>query len=356
MSPTKNTALYMDEDCKLSVKRNFPVPQPEQNEALVEVLFSGVNPADIKHGTQLGIRPVVMGYEFSGRIISAPDNSGFRPGDAVAGGTPSGLGRPARFGTHQDYLTCPADLLFHVPTHLAMEHAACLTVVTRTAADALYNLFGLPLPGATGRDGLPRGSLLVWGAGSALGCCAVQLARASGVTDILVTASPARHDMLRGLGATRCFDYRRSDVEAELTASVAAGAHPPVRWALDAVGAPGVGDAPGTAQRLRASAPDAVLVSATVQGPDFLMPLAYRDHDLVIHPEGAPGPVTIPGDAEKSALAARALAWAVENYNKGFVLPSVDVFSGASEDALKELESSAAGGRFGKLAIKHPLQ
>ncbi|KXJ86382.1 chaperonin 10-like protein, partial [Microdochium bolleyi] len=246
MAESTNTALYMDRDCQMTVKRGFDIPQPQADEVLVEVEFSGVNPADIRHGTILGVVPVVLGYDFSGRVVSSPPGSGLTPGDAVAGTTPSGLGRPSRYGAHQKFLACPIDWLFRVPTaHLPMPDAACLSVVARTAADVMFNIFEYPLPSQSPiqpESSSKVGLLLVWGGSTAVGCCAIQFARACGVQHIFVTASPARHELLKSLGATRCFDYRDPDAVAKISAAVEAQQQGPVRYALDAAGSFGTSD------------------------------------------------------------------------------------------------------------------
>lgn len=92
MPQHQNTCLFVDNDCKTSVIRNFPLPAPGDDEYLIEVLYSGVNPADIKHAPGLGIRNVVMGYDFCGRVLRAPKtppgetgHAKFAVGELVAG-------------------------------------------------------------------------------------------------------------------------------------------------------------------------------------------------------------------------------------------------------------------------------
>lgn len=177
MATPKQTALYVDENLTPSVQRDQPIPEHSDRE---ETLYSGTNPADLKHATLLGISPAVLGYDFCGKVLRASPSSIFQPGQIVAGYTPTGVGRPPKYGTHQGYLVCPEEMAFRVPGNLPRSHAACLGVVAMTAADALFILFGLPLPGQSVHD-KPLGSILIWDASSSVGLCAVQLARASGV-------------------------------------------------------------------------------------------------------------------------------------------------------------------------------
>ena len=86
--------------------------------------------------------------------------------------------------------------------------AACLTTITRTAADALFNLLGYPLPDEDGK--LQPGPLLIWGGSASLGIAAIQFAKAIGVSPILVTASLSQHRVLVELGAHEWPDIVRS--------------------------------------------------------------------------------------------------------------------------------------------------
>ncbi|KAH7029920.1 chaperonin 10-like protein [Microdochium trichocladiopsis] len=362
MAESINTALYMDRDCQMTVRRDFNIPKPQADEVLIEVEFSGVNPADIRHGTQLGVVPAVLGYDFSGRVVSGPSGSGLSPGNAVAGMTPTGVGRPARYGAHQKFLACPVDWLFRVPTALMpMPDAACLSVVASTAADVMFNIFSFPLPSQSPNqsEGNSKGGpLLIWGGSTAVGCCTIQFARACGVKPIFVTASPARHELLKSLGATLCFDYRDPDVIAKILAAVEAQQQGPVRYALDAAGSFGASDGgPSSFEQMVSCCPaNARLSSVTSQDPRSSFPLATRARDVVLAIPGLPRPMTFPADQAKSAKITAGLHWAVENYGKGFLLPAIRTWSGKAEDALDELRNVDAQGTFGKLAIQHPLQ
>ncbi|PYI24999.1 GroES-like protein [Aspergillus indologenus CBS 114.80] len=352
------TGLYVDDTLSFSVRKDLPIPKPDAGEILVETLYSGFNPADIKHATQLGITPAVLGYDFCGKVLeTAPQSHRFRPGDIVAGYTPTGLSRPAKYGTHQAYLVCPEEMAFRVPAALPLPDAAALTVVAMTAADALFNLFGIRSPQETETGGAPDSKgILIWGASSSVGLCAVQLARASGVSPIFVTASPQRHALLTKLGATHCFDYRSATVVDEIRQSIEKGSAS-IAYGLDAVGS-----SPGTERSsatllARCLSPETDLVSLVVQDdPRFRMPLATPNRDVTIRVAAAPQPITIPARPADYGRAWRVLEWAVRHYGVRFRLPRVEVFWGSAETALEELRGLAEGGRgFGKVVLGHPL-
>ncbi|CAI0654603.1 unnamed protein product, partial [Colletotrichum noveboracense] len=110
--PSKSTApaLFVDQDCNYKIIHDVPVPELVAGEVIVKVSFSGVNPADVKHAPHLGVRSTVMGYDFSGHVVGANPGSPFKPGDVVAGHVPTGVGKPWKYGAHQEYLACPEEL------------------------------------------------------------------------------------------------------------------------------------------------------------------------------------------------------------------------------------------------------
>ncbi|PYH72664.1 zinc-binding alcohol dehydrogenase family protein [Aspergillus vadensis CBS 113365] len=362
MKPQQNTALYVNENVGFEIRREQGIPVPSDGELLIETLYSGANPADVKHATLLGIYPSVLGYDFCGKVIKTPPGSNLRLGEVVAGYTPTGIGRPAKYGAHQQYLACPDEMAFSVPINLPQHHAACLSVVVMTACDALYNIFKFPLPSNLqgAKESQPHQQpqpLLIWGASSGVGLSAVQLARASGIHPILVTASPKNHPLLLRLGATCCFDYKSPNVVSEIAASLEDGQWGKLRRGFDAVGSQ---TDPSSAELLArcVAADDAQLVSVVVQrDPRFRMPFATTNSDVTIRVTGTPGPITIPARRDDYKRAWGVFQWAVEHYGKHFELPEVDVFSGSAEEALERLQVlGGAGQGMGKLAIQHPLR
>ncbi|KAL4894159.1 hypothetical protein BDV59DRAFT_207211 [Aspergillus ambiguus] len=306
--------------------------------------FSGTSPADVKHAIVLGIYPAVLEYNLCGRVLQASSGYTFQPGDLVGGYTihlrPSiGL---LDLVLINDDVVCPDDMAFLATAKLLPQHAACLTVVAMTAADALYNIFNLHPPYEKVNHQLAIQALLIWGASSSVGFTALQFARASDVYSILVTASPEQYDLLLELGATRCFDYKSPSVSFNIRAAVKDR-----QWGALTCGFDAVGNQNGNMSSAKLMAgycsEDATLVSVVVQSAArFQMPLTTRNRDVVIKPLSSAWGV---------------LRWAVEHYCTHFRSPSVDVFEGTAEEALEELKATADHGRgFGKLVLKNPLQ
>ncbi|KAI9044358.1 zinc-binding alcohol dehydrogenase family protein [Aspergillus affinis] len=351
-TPKDNISLHVDETLSYSVKHGLEWQDPKDGEFLVETYFSGANPSDTKHATDMGIYPVVLGYDYCGKVLKTPPNSPFQPGQIVAGYTQTGLGRPLRYGTHQKYLSGVTETAFVVPENLPKQHAACLGVVTMTASDAIFNHFQIPLPTEPAQN---LGPLLIWGVSTSVGISALQLARASGISPIFVTASPERHALLRELGATHCFDYKSPTVVSEIKEALKTTESGAFRYALDAIGARQDG---GSAQSIAAcSSDETALASVVVQfDPRFKLPLAAPNQDVSVQIQGIPQPITIPARYADYERAWKGVLWAAENYGKQFRFPSVKVFKGTAEEALEELKVVGDHGRgFGKLALQHPL-
>lgn len=89
---------------------------------------------------------------------------------------------------------------------MSPEAAVTLPLVSITAALGIFHEMGLPLPPAKIQE-----NFLVWAGSTSVGQAAIQLAKSIGCF-VITTASPARHDYLKGLGADMCFDYNDPDV------------------------------------------------------------------------------------------------------------------------------------------------
>jgi NADPH:quinone reductase-like Zn-dependent oxidoreductase len=194
-------------------------PEPGRDEVRIRVEASGVNFADIVG--RLGMypdlppMPVVPGYEVAGRIDAA--------GEEV---DPEWLGRNVlaltRFGGYSDVLCVPSAQVFARPEGMNAEVGAAIPVNYLTAYQLVVVMGGL-------RAGE---TMLVHSAGGGVGIAAIQLARRIGAR-IIGTASAAKHDFLKGIGADHCIDYTRDDFETK-TREITDGRG--VELILDAVG------------------------------------------------------------------------------------------------------------------------
>ncbi|MET7451912.1 NADP-dependent oxidoreductase [Streptomyces sp. NPDC005574] len=168
-----------------------PVPDPGPGEVRIAVRAAGVNPIDHKlysgaFGTDPAKVPMRLGSEAAG-VVTAVGAAATGPAGPVAVGDEV-IAYPAA-GAYAAELVVPASSVLPKPAALSWEQAGGLMVVGVTAVHVLEAV-GL------GKDEV----VLIHGAAGGVGLLAVQLAVARGAT-VLGTASPAKHDLLRDLGA-----------------------------------------------------------------------------------------------------------------------------------------------------------
>lgn len=167
------------------------VPAPGPGQVVVDVRAAALNPADWKamagaFGADESRLPLRVGMEGAGVVVAVgPDADG--PAGPVAVGDEVVV-HPAS-GTFAERVVVPASSVLPKPPGVAWEPAAGALLVGVTAVHTLE---------ATGVG--PGETVLVHGAAGGVGRLVVQLAVARGAR-VVATASPARHDDLRSLGA-----------------------------------------------------------------------------------------------------------------------------------------------------------
>src|SRR5215208_5987965 len=193
------------------VREDLPDPTPADNEVLVRVRASSVNPVDnsIAAGmlAQMGVQydyPVILGRDYAGIVEQVGGAvSGYQPGDRVFGfllhANPT-----ARDGAWAERITLTEDLsIAPMPegVDLAVAGAAPLAGITAIAAvDALD---------------LSNGDvLLVAGATGGVGSLAIQLAAKAGAT-VVAPALSEDEEYLRDLGVSEIVP-REGDVAASV--------------------------------------------------------------------------------------------------------------------------------------------
>ncbi|MFM9706773.1 NADPH:quinone oxidoreductase family protein [Streptomyces galilaeus] len=178
-------------------------PTPGPGDYLIRVGAAGVNFADVmqtrgKYGG--GPRaPYVAGFEAAGEIVGVgPEvESPLRLGTQIVGAGP---------GAFAQYMTMPAAGVLPVPSGWSNAQALGLVLNWATALAALKPLGEIK----TGEV------VLVHAAAGGVGQVAVRLARHYGAR-VIATASPAKHDTVRALGADEVLDGRRPDLAEEIT-------------------------------------------------------------------------------------------------------------------------------------------
>jgi NADPH:quinone reductase-like Zn-dependent oxidoreductase len=179
-----------------------PRPEPKEDEALVRVIASSVNPADPltlsgkyarEFGTQL---PLIPGYDIAGVVEKTGANvTKLKVGDAV-------YGYPTFGGGWAEYVTVKEWEVAAKPKSLNFVEAAAVPMGALTAWQALVDVAKLQ-PGQT---------ILIHGGSGGVGSFAVQIAKARGAR-VIATASTANQDILKQLGADVAVDYTKTKFE-----------------------------------------------------------------------------------------------------------------------------------------------
>ena len=182
--------------------RDVEAPEPADDEVLLRVRASSVNPSDWYGVTGFyfarignGLRrpkSAAVGGDVAGVVEGAgKDVEGLEPGQEVFGTSGSAWA---------EYATAPPDRLALKPANISFEEAAAVPVAGTTALQALRDHGRVQ----TGQK------VLINGASGGVGTFAIQLAKAFGA-DVTAVCSSAKVDLVRSLGADRVVDYGRTD-------------------------------------------------------------------------------------------------------------------------------------------------
>lgn len=173
-------------------------PTPGAGQVLVKVAGTSFNPVDagIRGGYLSEVYeitfPHVPGIDVAGTVAELGGGvTGWNVGDAVVALLPMDAD-----GAAAEYVLAPAEALAMAPRTVALADSAALPTVGLTAWQALFEMAGLTA-GQT---------ILINGAGGAVGGYAVQLAKKAGAI-VTATASARSADRLRAYGADRIIGY-----------------------------------------------------------------------------------------------------------------------------------------------------
>ena len=181
---------------------DVPRPEPQDDEALVRVIASSVNPADPltlsgKYAKEFGTYlPLIPGYDIAGIVEKTGANvTKLKVGDAV-------YGYPTFGGGWAQYVTVKEWEVAAKPKSPTFVEAAAVPMGALTAWQALVDVAKLR-PGQT---------ILIHGGSGGVGSFAIQIAKARGAR-VIATASTANQDLLKQLGADVAVDYTKTRFE-----------------------------------------------------------------------------------------------------------------------------------------------
>lgn len=179
------------------------VPEPKENEVLVRVIASGVNPADPlilngKFAKEFGTHlPLILGYDMAGVVVKAGAKvTKLKVGDPVYAYLLWG-------GGWAEYCISNEGESSIKPKSLSFVDASAVPLAGLTAWQALIDI-GKIQSGQT---------VLIHGGSGGVGSFAIQIAKAHGAR-VIATASTANQDLLKQLGADVAIDYTKQNWES----------------------------------------------------------------------------------------------------------------------------------------------
>src|SRR5256714_11794783 len=179
-----------------------PRPEPKDNQVLVRVIATAVNPIDEaihtgKYAKVFGTTlPLVPGYDIAGIVEKTGAKvTQFKPGDAV-------YAYPMWGGGYAEYDVVDEAETALKPKSITFVEAAAVPLVALTAWQALIDAAKLNA-GQT---------VLIHGGSGGVGSFAIQIAKTRGAK-VIATASTANQDLLKQLGADVAVDYTKQKFE-----------------------------------------------------------------------------------------------------------------------------------------------
>jgi NADPH:quinone reductase-like Zn-dependent oxidoreductase len=201
--------------------RELPDPELTPGHVRIDVAACGVNFADTMARTGLYADapkpPMVVGYEVAGTVAELGAGvEGVAAGDRVVAGT--------RFGGYASQVVVPMADVIALPERMSFAQAAAIPVNYSTAWAALLGFGSL-------REGE---RVLIHAAAGGVGIAATQIAKLKQAGEIYGTASPRKHDAIKGFGVDHPIDYTSQDFAKEVRRI--SGSKAPLDLVMDAVG------------------------------------------------------------------------------------------------------------------------
>lgn len=184
--------------------RDYPMPKRSEAQSLIEVEAFGLNFADVmaRRGLYRDAPPLpaVLGYDFVGRVLEAPEGSIHARGTRVAG--------MSRFGAYASHLVTRDDALIEVDEDMEASAACALGTQYCTAWHAAMQATQL-------RAGE---RVLIHAAAGGVGTALVQLARWKGCEIIATAGSKEKVEYLKASGVAQAIHYREVNYAEQVEA------------------------------------------------------------------------------------------------------------------------------------------
>ena len=180
---------------------NFEMPKLKENDVLLAMQYSSVNPADTKKrsgwlGTSLDKEFIIPHSDGAGQIVEigkSVDKSFLNKMVWVFGGS-----KDAQFGTCAEYFSTILENVVELPKETSVSVASCLGVPVATAYYAVFS------------DNNPADQIffITGGAGS-VSHYAIQFAKLSGAKVITTVSSDIKKEICKTIGADLILNYKQ---------------------------------------------------------------------------------------------------------------------------------------------------
>jgi len=210
MSSHTQKALIVSELGKpVTLRNDWPIPEPNANQVQVKVTVAGINPHDEK-GRDGGLfiaddLPSILTNDVVGKVTKlGPDVTSLAIGDRIVyqpsfapGSTQNGL---------QEYAVADLAALAKIPDSITDDEAATLPTNIIAPLVALFKTLEIPAPWSPAAKDFDyaNATILIVGGGSNCGRFGVQLAKLAGIGRIVVVGGNEAD--LKSFGATHIID------------------------------------------------------------------------------------------------------------------------------------------------------
>ncbi|KAF5342097.1 hypothetical protein D9611_002018 [Ephemerocybe angulata] len=240
MIPTEQKALILQAKFgTFALSSTVSVAKPKAGEVLIKVHAAALNPIDWKirkYGLFIEEFPTILGSDVAGEVVELGEGvseSQVKVGDRVIFQSSY---HGSQYAGFQEYAVGEVDTLAKIPSNITYEEASTVPGCFTTAYIALYNVhphgfdFDAPVTeGAKGKyNGIP---MIVLGGSSSVGQSVIQMAKLSGFSPIITTASLKHAEYLKSLGATHVLD-RNKGLTKDQVASIT---EVPIKAVFDAI-------------------------------------------------------------------------------------------------------------------------
>ncbi|CAL1717314.1 unnamed protein product [Somion occarium] len=246
--PTGQKALLLPSKQGEFVVDTVDVPNPDAGEVLVRIEAASLSHLELlmqRTGIYITSYPAILGLDAAGVVVAVGDEvENVSLGDRVLFVANFNLAN--RFAAQQQYAVMKANLTSKIPPNITFDEAATLPCNLTTAVNGLYSSVafvagGIQRGGANltpfwkegGRGKYAAQPIVILGGSSSV---AIQLARISGFSPIITTASPKNADFVTSFGATHVLDRNLS--REVLIAKIREITSQPVHLVYDAVSFP----------------------------------------------------------------------------------------------------------------------